>query len=401
MNDLLIRLGMEPISQLFDQNYEAIKDEEKLPDWLTEAFLLETLKEFPFFTKNRELVISALPTLLNNPDHVLFVKVLYRMLGIRKHQKEVFPGLRFPPDFGLAPIFPLLARARENYRELRRRGADEEILQATAARIDNSITDSIRIAGKPVLSGHYFRWLTVNCSGKLLSVDRFDFELRDSCHQNVRAFRHTDGREMLLMTDGLQVHRSGLIMGSANCTDAEGSFETQYLEIEDAFMGNPVENCLVQRQPIQLSKNDWTCVYQPGDPLISVHIPSSGSFDPDTVNRSLRHGKELIQRLYPETPFRGFCCGSWLLSPDLSKLLKPTANILHFGGLFTRYPIGAKGMDIFRFVFQQETSDLSTVDWDALPRETSLARALADYYRSGNRIYETGGLILFPDAIGE
>jgi len=105
--------------------------------------------------------------------------------------------------------------------------------------------------------------------------------------------------------------------------------------------------------------------------------------------------------LYPETPFRGFCCGSWLLSPDLSKLLKPTANILHFGGLFNRYPIGAKGMDIFRFVFQQETSDLSTVDWDALPRETSLARALADYYRSGKRIFETGGLILFPDAIGD
>lgn len=397
MNDLLTRLGMKPISQLFDQSYEAVKDEVTVPDWLTERFLQETLDEFSFLTKNRELVISALPTLLNNPDHVLFARVLHRMLGLKKHQKEVFPGLRFPQGFGLAPVFPLLARSREAYRELRRRGADEEILQTTAARMDNSITDSIRIAGKPVLSGHYFLWLTVHSNGSLFAIDRFEFEIRDPCRQNVYAFRRTDGSEVLLMAGDLQVHKSGRLLGCANCFDTDGSFETQYLETQDCYLGNPVQNGLVQRQSLKLSKKEWTCLYRPGDPLISVHIPSSGSFDPETVKRSLQHGRELIQRLYPEKQFRGFLCISWLIAPELSQLLKPTSNILRFGALYTPYPVISKGMDIFRFVFQRDISDLAAVDWDALPQETSLSKALAAYYRSGNLIYETGGLILFKN----
>lgn len=391
MNALLNRLGMSPISPLFDQCYEAVREETGIPEWLTEGFLLETLGEFPFLGENRQLVLSALPEIRKDPDLVLFARVLHRMLGLRKHQKEVFGGLKFPKSFGLGPLYPLLARSREAYRMLRHRGVEEEILRTTAARMDGSLSDSIRLAGRPALSLHYFLWLTVHSNGTLFVIGRFEMELRENCRQNVRAFHSRAGDTVLLAVDGLRVHRDGLILDSAGAEDARESFETSYRETSECFEGHPVRNGRIQRELCRLSKQEWRCLYAPGDSLISVHIPKEGDFRPETVEASLEQAWTLLRIRFPEKDFRGFLCMSWLLDPKLGAVLKPSSNILSFGNRFLRYPTASKGRDVFRFVFQREIS--GDVDWDSLPQNTSLARNLAQYYRAGNFIHETGGLL--------
>ena len=93
--------------------------------------------------------------------------------------------------------------------------------------------------------------------------------------------------------------------------------------------------------------------------------------------------------------FKAFMCISWLLSPELKKLLKPTSNILSYQNRFSKFPVPCGGLDVFNFVFMKTVSDVSEVDFDALPQNSSLERGLKELYQSGDFIHETGGVFPF------
>lgn len=403
MNDLLRRLGLPAISPLFDKCCAEALAEPGIPVWLTEAFLLETARELPVLTTNLETVVSALPKVLARPDLVLFAKTLHRMLGIRAHHETVFPGLVFPkPPAGEDPIawdlfslYPMLARVREAYEGLARRGIPKDLLHATAAGVDGSISASFRRAGRPAFIPLYFLWCTTHSNGSLLRLNRFNYEIRENMELPVRAFVNGSGEIALLMREGSIPDSSGRLL----YTDAAQmpTFRAVYRETADGFEGNPVDPSLaqVERNTVLLPRTLWKPLYQPGDPLISIHIPKGEPLTEALVESSLKEAAAFYQAHFPDKRLQAFMCISWLMAPELRELLKPESNILPFGARFSRFPVPSQGTEVFNFVFSKVVDTLSPEFLDTLPENTSLQRAMKDFYRQGNILPETGGLLPF------
>lgn len=407
MNDMLRRLGMENISDLFDEYYEKALADKSIPNWLTEDFVRSAARDCYIAQEVIEPVLPSLPMILANNDLVLFAKTLYGMLEIRKHHSEVFGGLAFPKapkgedplPYDVFSFFPMLARVRQAYFELKDKGVDEEILKNTYSAVGGSLINSSTRMGKTSFSTVYFLWTTTQKNADLFRIGRFNFEIRRNCDLNIRAFINSAGEKKILMSEGIKVHKSGLILGSAGAKDEQNCFLTEYEETDEYYEGNEAVNktARISREKTRLLKSEWKLFCAPGDDYISVHIPGHGDFEPELLQRSLDDGREFLKRLYPDMNFKAFMCISWLLSPELEALLKPSSNILSFQNRFVKFPVLCGGLDVFSFVFIKSVSDLSEVDLDSLPDNSSLERGLKEVYKSGGFIHETGGVFPFSE----
>ncbi len=91
--------------------------------------------------------------------------------------------------------------------------------------------------------------------------------------------------------------------------------------------------------------------------------------------------------------FTGFTCWSWLLDPNLAKILPPESNIVQFQRDFHQLPVPANEAQAYDLVFGD-----STIDPTKVTPTTSLQRAIADYVRAGHRLRSAGGIITWGKA---
>lgn len=400
MNDLLKRLGMGHISDFFDEAYKKALCDPAIPTWLTEDFLRDGAKEFGYFKSELEALVNALPYVVQNDSLVLFAKTLYIMLEDRRFHEECFAGLEFPtaPDgesplpYDIFSFYPMFARIREAMASIRNSGVDEEVIKTTYEGIDGCIKASTRLEGRFSFNKTYFLWCTLYKNAVLFKIDRFSFELREGCKLDIYAFINDNDEIKIMMKGNIEVHQSGRLLGSAGAKERESSFTTEYEETDKFYIGNLSVDGIVNREKTALCKAEWKPFYQPGDSLISVHIPSSGAFDRVTVANSIEKGRAFFKKLYPNKDIKGFMCISWLLDPNLKKILKPESNILAFQDIYTKFPYLSEALDVFHFVFEKSVTKLSDLDLDSLPETTSLMKGIKDMYKSGEYIYEIGGI---------
>ncbi len=119
----------------------------------------------------------------------------------------------------------------------------------------------------------------------------------------------------------------------------------------------------------------------PSLPGISLHIPSDSHITPENVSASLKAGREFMTQFFPETTAWPMGCESWLLSPELGKLLKEGSNILAFQRRF-RILKTHDHEDCLEWLFgvSEETP------YADLPERTSLQRSVKAHLLSGGKI---------------
>lgn len=117
-----------------------------------------------------------------------------------------------------------------------------------------------------------------------------------------------------------------------------------------------------------------------GDPVLDLHIPPTGPLAPSDVDRSFRAARAFFGRHFPGDDSDAGVCTSWLLDPRLRDCLPQDSNIVRFQRRFHLDDAWSWPGDdsIVEFVFRR----LGTPA-DALPRRTSLERAVADHLRAG------------------
>lgn len=122
---------------------------------------------------------------------------------------------------------------------------------------------------------------------------------------------------------------------------------------------------------------------QPGEPVLSVHIPEAGPLSPPDVDRSFCAARELFARSFAE-PARHFAvCTSWLLDNQLAGYLPENANIVRFQRRFRLAPASFSGdRDILSFVFRRPDLDPCHLPPD-LPQATRLERAVVAHLQGG------------------
>ncbi len=405
MNKLLERLNLQYENAWLDECYEKIKDTTDIPKWLTEKFILDTEKNTPILKKHTKALCEALPKVVANPDLVLYAKTLYLMLSDHRFHEEVFGDLKFPeaPEgadtlpYDIFAFFPMLARIRETYEHLLAVGCDKDIVEVTMTGIDGNIDASIEKTGRFSFLYFYFLWCTTFSTGSIFKIGRFSFELRRNCNIDAIGLKNDKGNVIVMMKEGVALHKSGFILGSAGAKDEDGSFVTTFKETDSFYEGYIVneESGTVKPETTCLDKKEWSVFFRPGDNIISVHIPKNEPFDRDYVENSYNMGREFFSKLYPDIKIGGFMCISWLLATELKSMLKPTSNIISFQNKYIKFPYKSEGLDVFLFVYNKLVKSLDEIDIDTLEETNSLHTAIKNHYRSGKFIHESGGMFPF------
>ena len=117
-----------------------------------------------------------------------------------------------------------------------------------------------------------------------------------------------------------------------------------------------------------------------GERVLSTHIPEEGPLTPGAVRASFEAADRFFTDRFPEYVADRFHCASWLLDPQLADVLDSGSNIMRFQRLWTLRGEAEPGdEDALFFVFRRR----GDVDLRALPRDTSLQRAILTHLESG------------------
>ena len=110
-----------------------------------------------------------------------------------------------------------------------------------------------------------------------------------------------------------------------------------------------------------------------GQKVLNVHIPAGEPLSIEACMESFRQAE-----FFFNDDFDAYVCDSWLLAPELKKLMSQEANIIQFQNLFTVTHIHHRFRQAEQRVFGVISEDITSY-----PEETSLQKNLKKYIISG------------------
>ena len=167
---------------------------------------------------------------------------------------------------------------------------------------------------------------------------------------------------------------------------ADTETDTEYV----GYTVNPLTDT-VRREAVVLKKSEWRELYRKGDTLIKIHIPYGGRLDKELCQNAYARARDIFKRCFSEYDIRGFTTCCWMLSPELSDILAPDANIIAFKKDYTVFPALSSGMDVFLYVYGIEAGDIEEIDIEALPDDNTLRRGIKEKLKSGLYINQFNG----------
>ncbi|WP_409345612.1 acyltransferase domain-containing protein [Paenibacillus sp. MBLB4367] len=233
-------------------------------------------------------------------------------------------------------------------------------------------------------------WLVHHFSGSIYKLGRLQF-MPKTYNVKAKAFRNrTNGRILALTDAGVTFRSDGQVNGTNGIYEKEGAWVSHYRNDGHLIYGNRIspEGCAV-RESVVLDGREWELVLQEGDPVLDVHIPAAGKMSHDLCRESYRQAVSFAAEFIPGAPIKAIMCSSWLLSPQLGRILPPSSNIVTFMKDYFLTPVLSDDVQTFDRVFGAKPDDLSQA-----PRDTTLRRTVLDYVMAGHAIHGGAGFFL-------
>jgi hypothetical protein len=294
----------------------------------------------------------------------------------------------FPTDMltGLATV-SMLGYAHE---KLLARNIPTDIILGTTTMLEAGIREFAKRHGG-AYGYHLMNWNQRAIDGTLFRIGRLEIELSTYGFHSV-IFENESGNTVVLANGGT-FHRDGAVLGSAGYEDSDGAFTPSFSENGASFVGCPYgEDGRCLNVPVTLDKSIWKKRLSYGDKVIALHIPAVGPLTPDEVDASVSMAKEFVATYFPEWSYNAFICESWILDPQLEKMLGEGANIVKFGKRFSLMSIESGGRSPYYFVFLRPNDENPAPE--TFGEATRLERALKTHYMQGGFIYDTFGYFL-------
>lgn len=124
-------------------------------------------------------------------------------------------------------------------------------------------------------------------------------------------------------------------------------------------------------------------------PTIAIHIPSDAVLSEQVCKDGVRTAQEFVRKYFTNYIDAPFSCNSWLLSPNLKKLLPPTSNILKFQNMFQIQQIDENCDKYMKWVYKKNYSN-----FEDLPEDTSLQRKMKVFLLQGGKIGSAKGYLI-------
>ncbi|MEN6548998.1 MAG: acyltransferase domain-containing protein [Armatimonadia bacterium] len=236
-------------------------------------------------------------------------------------------------------------------------------------------------------------WLRNDTEGLLYRLGRIEY-MAKPFHGQVQAYRHRhSGQTIALAADGMVYTAEGYVSGRGG-EPLNPDDWTASLAITDHFARGNVISPLghATREVRELPFTDWYCALKPGDTVLEMHIPGGGNFTPDLCRESMERAVDFFPRYFPDKPFVGLGCMSWILNPQIAQIYRPDSNMVLWQQEMYLYPIASSGRDGLHFLFARDDIDPATA-----PRDTSMRRAYLDWLAAGKRLMGGGAFILTED----
>lgn len=330
-------------------------------------------------------VIAAGKRLAGDPDNSLYAYFLAElMLRDSAEIKRVgAPRASLSSvDYDTLPLFSILWCLPHMIAEHRRRGIPEYVIDSTVGMVENQIGDFVALMGHTGIS-RYTSWMTSFIACRIIRVGRFNLEVR-TFSDKYKVIRC--GSRLVPLADGHTYHRSGRILGTVGCEDAEGAFVPAFVETDEYFEGAVCDGVRCGGVERFYKAEGWELYLSSGDPLVSVHIPSGGPLSPEVVSEDLKLGGEIIRAAFGD--FKAYYCSSWLLDSEIKDIIGRETNITRFGDRFVRYPIKTNGGAVYSYVWHLPP----TTPASELPDAGSFANALRAHIAGGGYIYGASGV---------
>lgn len=123
---------------------------------------------------------------------------------------------------------------------------------------------------------------------------------------------------------------------------------------------------------------EYEMIRKDGEKLLNVHIPGDADISLPSVKKSWSAARAFFREYYPEYSDAEMVCDSWLLSPNLEKLLPEGSRILQFQKLFEMIHVNEDSDAGIRWVYGR-----TDLPYEALPEGTSLQRRMKAYLLEG------------------
>jgi len=234
-------------------------------------------------------------------------------------------------------------------------------------------------------------WLRNHIKGDLYRLGRLEYMLRPFGGK-LQAWRHRQsGKVVALALAGQRFDAEGLMTR----TETPGTWVSRLVDDAAGVTGSPISPLgYAQRREITLPPAQWQLALSPGDTIIETHIPTGGGMTPERCHESMRQAMAFFPRYFPDRPFVGFACGSWILNPELDRIYRPDSNMVLWQRETYLFPIWAGRRCGVHFIFGEGNPDPATA-----PRQTSLQRALLDHMAVDGRLIG-GGMFLLSEDFG-
>ena len=340
---------------------------EKGTFFLEREYILSLQEELNVFPHIINDLLVASDRIRKDQKAAKYALLIYKAMKDRESFKKNLSLVDFPEDHPFLPLFCLLPSIRPTSRFLKGKGVPQDIIAKTLSQYETCVFIYSERYNRLGLNKRYFDWLQHYVDCEILDIDRLRFEMKRLNDPVSLVEDRRTGTRFLLYHDlgSIPHHESKCgIEGRAISADGQISSETE-LYPEDGYR----------------------VLIRPGDRCLGVHIPEEGDFSESACEESYERAISVFTSCFPEFDFKGFCCESWMMAPQLKQYLKPESNILSFSGKFLKYPLPSENEDVLNFVFL-----LKFTSYDDLPEDTSLQRNLKKLYQSGGKLYDYGGL---------
>lgn len=280
------------------------------------------------------------------------------------------------------------------FERYRKRGWPEDMRDEVFSDLAVWVANHKRNFGTPGFAWMVVGWFQSHINLTLLSFGRLQFNTSCSFPCKVKVFRNRHTQETIAMVSAPVRFNADGICDDLQETPSPGSWTSSFADHPQSWAGNKITpDGRVQKHPSELLKTEWDMVLSQGDPVINIHIPECGPLNPETCHDSMRRACKFFAEYLPDYRWKAFFCDSWLLDPQLQKILPKESNILAFQRDSYLLPFPGEADTIFRcFGVKAARDGIATV-----PLRTSLQHALVKFLKDGGRFHYGAFVILRED----
>lgn len=247
--------------------------------------------------------------------------------------------------------------------------------------------------GVPGLNSARLYWLSHYMHLPLFRLGRFEYMLQPSNMGYMVYRRKADGMTVAFPVRGRKFTYDGMPVDELTPADAK-TWESEFEDDGHYIIGTPYEPSGVARRSLFMQPSaDWQQVFAPGDYVAAMHIPFGGGMTPQRCKESLSAVKPFFDKYFPQTPIKLIQCTSWIFGTHLEQVLPYDANLLdqQHNVYLMPYPCG-KYWGI-GFLFPNFPAN---PDFDKLPQDNSMRRAVVKFLKSGGR-WRAGSMFILPE----